>query len=180
MKKSLATINLKQGFTLIEALLAIFIFSLALVSLITLSSRGITGTAQARDQAIAQFLAQEGIEMVRNTRDTVVITNPPGYWLTLLSSCYENTPCFIEGYYAGGYTLDNGNSFGLAILSSGNNKYEPTSATTAKFTRQIYTEPMPFSSDEIVIHSVVSWYNGSIPREVHLTTLLTNWVQVSP
>lgn len=180
MKKIPTTISIKwftlsssKGFTLIESLLAIFIFSLSLVSLITLSSRGITGTVQARDQAIAQFLAQEGIEMVRHTRDNQFIMNPPGTWFTTqLANCQENSPCIIDGYNSPYFNLvSNTNDYGLLVQ---NDKYQPVSVSSGKFVREIYVDSL--NSDEIVVHSVVSWNNGSIPRQVHLTTNLTNWI----
>ncbi|MBP6925825.1 MAG: prepilin-type N-terminal cleavage/methylation domain-containing protein [Candidatus Pacebacteria bacterium] len=168
-----------SGFTLIEALVAIFIFSLALVSLITITSRGVTGIAQARDQVTAQFLAQEGIEMARNTRDTHFVqflnNTPPVTWYTDLSVCTQNNPCFVD-LNGDNYEVISGSSYGLAIAQPPQvDRYEATSSSDVKFTRQIYYVGT-MSADEIQVHSVVTWNNGALQREIHLVTTLTNWL----
>jgi prepilin-type N-terminal cleavage/methylation domain-containing protein len=66
-----------RGFTLIESLVAIFIFSLAIVGLMTVVSRGIAGTNAAANQVTAHFLAQEGLETARAIRDNEMIARLP-------------------------------------------------------------------------------------------------------
>ena len=180
----------QKGFTLIEALIAIFIFSLALVSLITITSRGITGVAQARDQAIAQFLAQEGIEMVRNIRDTNllgVIAGNGASWDDGLSDCYNGGfGDFCSIIYTGNasdyyqVTAGGNSSLGLAVAETNDlDFYKATSAASGKFTREIYyTNAM--NSEEVTVHSIVTWTNGAIPRRVHLVTTLTKWIPTQP
>lgn len=161
-----------SGFTLIEALLAIFIFSMALVSLITITSRGITGTAQARDQAIAQFLAQEGIEVVRNIRDANIVQGQN--WLTGIDICAtQNNPCALE-FDGTSYVLSQTSSTGLEVQS---NQYVPVSPTGAKFERLVYYNGT-INANEIEVHSVVRWQTGMIPREIDLVTTLTAWSQI--
>jgi len=190
MKKSLLSKEIisqscRAGFTLIEALVAIFIFSLALVSLITITSRGVTGVAQARNQNIAQFLAQEGIEMTRNMRDTHFlqylppISLVPSSWMDSIISCSQNSPCFID-LNNGEYTLLSGNSDGLVLTPSAQvDMYKATTSNDVKFIRQIYyTATTTNQGNEIQVNSIVKWNNGAIAREVHLVTTLTNWLDI--
>jgi len=58
---------------LVETLVAISIFSVSLVGLMTVLGQGIANTGYAKKKAIAAFLAQEGIEYVRNIRDTYML-----------------------------------------------------------------------------------------------------------
>jgi len=179
-----------SGFTLIEALVAIFIFSLALVSLITITSRGITGVAQARDQATAQFLAQEGIELMRNVRDTNflgVIEGNGAAWNDNMTQCNAipaSDWCFVD-YNGFSTELDSGgtSTLGLTLEEVTSNPpydvYEAQTTAESRFTRKVYYEPA-MNTDEIIVHSVVRWSNGTIPREVHLTASLMKWIQLLP
>ena len=58
-----------KGFTLIEMLVAVFIFTISLSSLMIVTTKGVKGTAEASRQITADFLALEAIETVRNIRD---------------------------------------------------------------------------------------------------------------
>jgi prepilin-type N-terminal cleavage/methylation domain-containing protein len=61
------------GFTLVEVLVAIFIFSLAITALMAALSGGISDTTFAKQKMTATYLAQEGIEYMRNMRDDYVL-----------------------------------------------------------------------------------------------------------
>lgn len=60
----------KSGFTLIEIVLSIFIMSMALVSIFSAFSVIVISTSDTLNQLTATYLAQEGMEIVRNVRDT--------------------------------------------------------------------------------------------------------------
>ncbi|MDR3519621.1 MAG: prepilin-type N-terminal cleavage/methylation domain-containing protein [Candidatus Pacebacteria bacterium] len=60
------------GFTLVETLVAIAIFSMSILGLLSVMATGITNTTYAKNKMIAGYLAQEGIEYIRNLRDDYV------------------------------------------------------------------------------------------------------------
>lgn len=97
MKRFLKNKNIrKSGFTLVESLIAISIFSIATVTLMTILSNNITGIQFAKKKAISAFLAEEGIEYIRNMRDTYLLYEDGGQdgWTdfkTLLDSCDNDT-----------------------------------------------------------------------------------------
>jgi Tfp pilus assembly protein PilV len=62
---------------LIETLVAVSIFSLSILSLMAVLAQGISDTNYAKQRIIAAYLAQEGIEYVRNMRDTYVLFAGP-------------------------------------------------------------------------------------------------------
>ncbi len=61
--------NLK-AFTLIEVVLAIFILSIAVSGAFTLISQTLNAATLAQSKLIASYLAQEGVEIVENIRNT--------------------------------------------------------------------------------------------------------------
>src|SRR3989344_5315664 len=77
--------KLVSGFTLIETLVAVTVLVAAIAGPLTIASRGLASANLARDQLIANFLAQEAIEFVRNTRDENVLRGSD--WLAGLGSC---------------------------------------------------------------------------------------------
>ena len=63
----------KKAFTLVETLVAISIFTMAILGLMSILSKGVTDTSYAKQKMTASYLAQDGIEYVRNLRDTDVL-----------------------------------------------------------------------------------------------------------
>jgi type II secretory pathway pseudopilin PulG len=61
---------LNKSFTLIETITAIFILTTGILALSSLISYFISASSISSQRLIAAYLAQEGIEIVRNLRDT--------------------------------------------------------------------------------------------------------------
>jgi prepilin-type N-terminal cleavage/methylation domain-containing protein len=60
----------RKGFSLLEVIIAIFVISVGMTAAVMLLGNGIKESISSRDQVIAVMLAQEGVELVRNIRDT--------------------------------------------------------------------------------------------------------------
>jgi Tfp pilus assembly protein PilV len=58
------------GFTLLEVLLAIFILTLGIAGALTMIQKTVEFTSIISSRTVAAYLLQEGIEIVRNIRDT--------------------------------------------------------------------------------------------------------------
>ncbi|MFM2374411.1 MAG: hypothetical protein RLZZ234_406 [Candidatus Parcubacteria bacterium] len=58
-----------KGFTLIEALVAISVMLLSIGGPMAIAQKGIQNTVYARDQIVAFYIAQEGVELIRSIRD---------------------------------------------------------------------------------------------------------------
>lgn len=63
----------KNGFTLIETLIAVSIVCIAVVGPLVTASRSFVAAYTARDQLTAAYLAQEGVEYIRLMRDTMYL-----------------------------------------------------------------------------------------------------------
>ena len=61
-----------KGFTLVEVLVSIAIFSVSILGLLSVMASGIINTNYAKNKMIAGYLAQEGVEYMRNLRDDYI------------------------------------------------------------------------------------------------------------
>jgi type II secretory pathway pseudopilin PulG len=95
--------QMNRGFTLIEAFVAIAVLMIAIVGPLALFSRAIGDATSVKNQMIAYYLAQEGLELAinkldsnRTTEEGVMVTKKKNEWLKGLESC-DNAYCII--YY---------------------------------------------------------------------------------
>ena len=119
-----------KGFTLIEIMVAISVITIGVVGIYSLAPKVISITFANFDKFVASQLSQEGIEMVRNIRDTNLLNWSS--WDSGLTSCLEPIGCEIDyddsslQYYQGRL---------LKINSSGFYNYE--NGQNTKFKRKI-------------------------------------------
>ena len=90
----------KKGFTIIELIISIFILSVAVVGIFGAFSMVSVLTADATNKLTATYLAQEGMEIVRNIRDSnwlYIDANPDGgmNWDESLDNC-ESAGCEVD------------------------------------------------------------------------------------
>ena len=177
--KSLFQQKNHKGFTLIETLVSILIFSAALLSLMAIAGKGIGETEVAKEETVAHYLAQEGLEVVRNVRDTNYL-NSAAWDANFGTMCaYPNT-CNVS--YNGGTstpTLETCTS-NCQVAENANGQFvDAPGSGYSPYTRKIYVTgtiaPGQTATGEYKVTSVVTWTSKSIPRTVVLETLLTQW-----
>jgi Tfp pilus assembly protein PilV len=182
--KHIIPLQKNTGFTLIEALVAVFIFSSAVVFLITIAGRGLLAMNSAQNQTTAYFLAQEGIEIVHNLRNEAFLMGDPS-WLDRISPGY---PQCMNGD-ACGFHIDFSNQMssgvpcaslnGCALETSTSNppKFSHSTGEKTPFKREVFIRPN--GNNWILVRSVVSWGQGSFTRQVVLDEILREWVTSS-
>jgi prepilin-type N-terminal cleavage/methylation domain-containing protein len=172
----------QSGFTLIETLVAIVIFSAALISLMTIASRGIAATAIAEQETIAHYLAQEGLEVVRNIRDTNILV--PQAWDAGLSQCVSpvgGSPvtCMVVYSQNSVPSLSVCPQGGCQVYQSLiDNSFinGPAGAQiNPVFSREISLVPSGAGGTEYQVITKVFWTAKTIPRTVELQTILKKW-----
>lgn len=174
-----------KGFTLVETLIAISIFTISILGMISILSNGITDTNYAKDKIIATYLAQEGIEFVRNIRDDSVLYNTTNSgWSDFLNRTNNCIPigidvlgCSMKDDLS---TTDNFASCAdfsncELYINTGTNKYssDPQSGDDSGFSR-IITLTSGVSPNKVTITSSVSWMQKSGRQTVSFTEDLFN------
>jgi prepilin-type N-terminal cleavage/methylation domain-containing protein len=84
-----------KGFTLVETLISISIFSVSIVSLMSILGSGLSNTGYAKQKMTAGYLAQEGIEILRNKRDNYVLYPASSLTWTDFESLIVTDPSFF-------------------------------------------------------------------------------------
>ncbi|OGI57150.1 hypothetical protein A3B85_03405 [Candidatus Nomurabacteria bacterium RIFCSPHIGHO2_02_FULL_37_13] len=190
-------LSLSKGFTLVETLVAISIFTTSILALLVILSGSISNTGYAKKKIIASYLAQEGIEYIRNMRDTFVLygaTSQAGWnaFNTKVAGPSGNTVCAsADGCYfgdlnAGDFTNPSQPMAGIAVtacvgacpelkydITTG--KYNYTTGASSGYIRKIIVSPI--SVYETKISSTVYWTQGSGNYNMVFSENLFNWVE---
>jgi len=152
-----------RGFTLIETIVAIFLLTVGVVGSFSLMQRVTSFASISASQLVASYLAQEGIEIIRNIRDTNYLERQA--WdsgidagadsrLDYRSQVFPDATC-------GSYLRHNG-AF-----------YICSADTSSKFQRQITIEKP--AADRIVVSVAVSWSERGNQHQVLAQTELYDW-----
>jgi len=83
---------MSKGFTIIELVVSILVLTVAVIGAYNAFSIMMTSTSQMSDRLTAAYLAQEGIEVVRNMRDKNWLNEKD--WLDEINTC-ENG-CWLD------------------------------------------------------------------------------------
>lgn len=191
-KKFKRTLDRIRGFTLVETLIAVSIFSVSILGLFSILSQGVASTNYAKQKVIASYLAQEGVEYMRNMRDTFVLysATPSDGW-TAFSSKLFNASC-ASGCYFNDQNLNffdqsqpmidlsiipcfgPGGSCPTMLYDGATGKYGYATGVNSGFSRKISVN---FYADEIKISSIVSWTQGSGSQTTTFSESLFNWIE---
>lgn len=147
---------MNKAFTLIEIIIAISVMTIGIVGVYALVPKIVSITGANINKFIASQLAREGIEIVRNIRDT--------NWLEEvdfdggLTTCSGG--CEID-YDDSGFTAYGGGRY-LRINANGFYNYEPVSGTNpeTKFKRKITITP---NTDSLNVKVEISWSGKGSP-----------------
>ena len=154
-----------KAFTLIEIVVAMFLLTVGTVGAFSLIQKTIAFTSIYSSQLQAAYLVQEGMEIIRNIRDTNYLEGSAwddgiglddDYRLDYQSLSFPDVVC-------GNYLKYNGSS------------YVCSSDSTGKFQRKItITKPEP-ELDKIIVSVEVSWRERGRTHQVTAMTELYNW-----
>lgn len=191
--KNIKSLPKNSGFTLVETLIAISIFTVSILGLMTFLTNGIKNTTYVKQKFIATYLAGEGIEYMRNIRDTFVVydvASTQNGWDSfntklVNSGCTNSNGCYFDGQNVD-YTSQNQpmKNINITLCSSvcpnmlydsTNGKYNYSTGSSTGFVRKINITQV--SADEVKVSSTVSWLQGSGSNSITFSESLFNWLE---
>jgi prepilin-type N-terminal cleavage/methylation domain-containing protein len=179
-----------SGFTLIETMVAVFILTIALSSLLSLNASSIFSSRYAKNEIVANYLLQEAIDYIRNDRDTIAFqqNNMGDGWNAFLSkySACTGVGCYFEPALFSTAIIQTCSFTPIfGVLSCPILNYDDTASNNdfytyqtgigipSNFKRQILmSRPSP---DELDVKVTVEWLNGNLVRSRFLQTTLMKW-----
>jgi prepilin-type N-terminal cleavage/methylation domain-containing protein len=162
--------NSKNGFTLVEALVAITILVVSIAGPITIASKGMASAVFAKDQIVAFYLAQESVEYIRNKRDENNINNDD--WLTGLSDCIDANICTVD---IQNNTITKCPSGVCPVLKYDDNNgfYNYSTGNDSNFTRSVSIATI--NVKEVAITTTLSWKTGVIDKTFTVKEHVLDW-----
>ena len=170
--------NHQRGFTLLETIVALFVLAVALSGSISALLVNSFTSNQIRNGLIANNLTQEGLEIVRNLRDSGWYTSndpsafgvylPAGDWIMQWDTQPDPPPqTFIPPQFTGQK---------LRLQPSGIYSYDAGGIETP-FTRKITMRRIPAAGTptEIIANVDVSWSDRGAGHSVNGELHLYNW-----
>lgn len=188
------------GFTLVETMVAVFILSLVIISLMSVVASSLFASRYARDEIIANYLLQEAVDYIRNDRDTTIFLNTSVEtevsWTTFVdkySACgVENQGCYIDifksledttspdnikqcSYNPGPEDTTCPKFFFDSNSDSSFYNYGGGGGSESNFIRKIVFTVNPINKNEVIVKVTVYWINGDLSKSRSLQTSLTRW-----
>jgi prepilin-type N-terminal cleavage/methylation domain-containing protein len=165
-----------KGFTLVETLVALTILLIAVAGPISLIGDSLHKMYYARDETIGVNLAEEGIEMVRQVRDTNML-NGAAWRTDLGDGTYSiDVGSYISGAVPSGFVIPCGPACApqpVSINAAG--LYGQVYAGTPTQFSRIVTLSSTALPAEAKVTSVVTWKTGGTVGTATLSEYIFSW-----
>lgn len=170
----------QTGYSLVEVLIAISVLLLSLAGPLTIASKSLQTSFNARDQVVATYLAQEGLEgVVAAKQDSTIAAIRSGNFSDMWN--WTNSGALVDNGCFG----SNGCNFDMADTSVSDFKSTVEECDTSTscqvtmdgktYTRVITLDNIGGNGDTVEATITVTWENASFSgsnREVVISTLL--------
>ncbi len=175
-----------RGFTLIEAIVAIGVISVGFVGALVILSKSASQAGFLRERIIASHLAAEGIEVIRNIRDTNWLKLSQPDWLSGLiepkDAPVDTNVTGIVNYNSGSVTIEADSSrWCLSYgLDNGFYKYKHSYPCNTVFKRHIVlTKKSEIISGQSIsfleVQSIVDWQEKGLTKTIQVIDHLYDW-----
>lgn len=157
---------------MLETLTAIFVFSAGILGVFAVVQLVISATSISSSRLVASYLAQEGIEIVRNIRDSNWLeqrADPIIAWDRNLSCPF--LPCQWEADYNDQFLL----TYGGQYLKYDGEFYNYSFGEETRFQRKITITKNPEELDILKVWVQVFWEERGRSHEIMVQENLYNW-----
>jgi len=169
----------KNGFSVLEVTLALGVITMGLLGVFSLVLQNLQAQSINKNYLVASMLAQEGVELVRNTRDTNFLHNDNGYNWKNGNGGSPDSDIVKDGTYAINFNSDindipdNVDDNGARIyFDSGNGIYNHTGGELTPYNRLITVVDR---GEYVEVHSNVQWKERGRKHNYEVVTNLYNW-----
>ncbi|MFH1714139.1 MAG: prepilin-type N-terminal cleavage/methylation domain-containing protein [Candidatus Nealsonbacteria bacterium] len=162
----------KKGFTIIEVIIAVFVITVGVGAAVILISQTIGLVNTTSSKLIASYLAQEGIEIVRNIRDgnfLILASEPATIWTDNILDVGCPSNVYEADYLSQTLSCISGTGQKLKVDS---NYYNYLSGSETNFIRKIIINP---DVDKIDVLVEVSWQDKGSINKVTAQANLYDW-----
>lgn len=189
-------IQKNNGFTIVEAMVAIFILTISVSSMLGITASSAASARYSNNEITANYLLQEAVDSIRNSRDTIAfqIKDGTGGWNNFLqrygyplNKCFSQGGCYLsmDTFKVGDVTGSDVSNCGSSCPylkyddTGGNLFYNYTGGDTSEFKRTVNMKSI--TPDEVKVTATLEWTNGdtsntrSTLRTQTLTVYLLNW-----
>jgi type II secretory pathway pseudopilin PulG len=164
--------NSTTGFTLVEVLVAIFVVMIGIGGSYAFLQQNILNSAAVKNELVAAYLAQEGLEIVRNIRDSnfLEISNGTGSdW----DEGFKPSDC-AAGCEADYTDIGNLSVWANRFLRIDGGLYD--TGVSTKYQRRIIVKQDVIILNKRNIEVIVTWKEKGISRNITAATELYNWL----
>jgi len=169
----------QKAFTLVEVLIAISILTTGILSGFILVTKVLYNTAVIQDRLTASFLAQEGIELTRQIRDSNFLKIMDGEsveWkdrlgddsYTIESKAESGQPITLA-------SVAPGEESNFLLYDNDTRIYNYTTGEPTTFNREIKITTI--NDDEILVESIMKWKTKNIDFSLTVEDHLFNWMK---
>lgn len=172
-----------KGFTLVETLVGLVIFTAVIAMLATVAPKIMEDTSKTRQKLAAQYLADEGLEYVRNLRDSLIISSADqneayNKFTDIVGDCMSsNGNCDFNTFSYSMVTPAMDHPMTYQTQSGYTGRYDHSNGQSI-FTRYIVFKQLPdvTANGQIVtpffVESAVKWNYGNADDKTQVSTVL--------
>ena len=174
----------RPAFSLLETVVVLFIVAVGLVAIMNLTVDSLKAQTQNRDTLIAYQLAQEGIELVRNVRDTNFLANStttPVAWNRYIVGSSTGSNYKVDFTHFQPILVNDITETRLQTASSSDANpgfylYSTDPASPdSPFSRMITITAADVAAPSSTVTSLVQWEDQGATHKYQLQTVFYNW-----
>ena len=175
---------MRKGFTLLETVFALTIIMIGFFGVFSLVEKSISATSTSIHRLIAANLAQEGIEIIRNIRDSAYLGG--GDWSTVIDSGHLDKYSCLSSAKNCRVDIDNGGLLdedaNAYLKINANNEYQYDSGNDSDFKRWVnltqgggLCSQIATSTNCIQVKSTVTWKERNKDMSLSAEDYLYSW-----